>query len=115
MALDTATAKADPLPQGEAEPRRRLSRFGGSRLGGLILALNLLSLLILFVGALLLTEWSRGLIEARQETLTAQAEILVQVLAERGVTEGEPLPTFDEISASRPDGPAAGARRGSLR
>ena len=33
----------------EAEPRR-VKRFGFSRLGGLILALNLLSLLILFGG-----------------------------------------------------------------
>ena len=109
MALDTATAKADPLPQGEAEPRRRLSRFGGSRLGGLILALNLLSLLILFVGALLLNEWQRGLVEARQETLVAQAELLAQgellvrVLGEPqiGVTRGSPTPSLDYIEASR--------------
>jgi two-component system sensor histidine kinase ChvG len=101
MALDTAIAKADPLPQGDDEPRRPLKRFGGSRLGGLILALNLLSLLILFVGALLLNEWSRGLIAARQETLRAQGEILVQVLGERGVTRGEPFPTFDAIEAGK--------------
>ncbi len=103
MALDTAIAKADPLPPGEAEPRRRLKRFGGSRLGGLILALNLLSLLILFVGALLLNEWQRGLIESRQETLTAQAELLVQVLGEPqiGVTRGAPTPSLDYIEASR--------------
>jgi len=101
MASDTATAKADPLRPGEDEPRRRVKRFGGSRLGGLILALNLLSLLILFVGALALNEWTRGLIEARQETLTAQGEILVQVLGERGVTQGEPRPTFNDIEASK--------------
>ena len=101
MASDIDTARAEPVDPADDDRPRRPRRFGGSRLGGFILALNLLSLLILFVGALLLTEWSRGLIEARQETLTAQAEILVQVLAERGVTEGEPLPTFDEISASR--------------
>ncbi|MDO9588791.1 MAG: HAMP domain-containing sensor histidine kinase [Brevundimonas sp.] len=103
MASDIAIARADPLPPGEAEPRRRLKRFGGSRLGGLILALNLLSLLILFVGALLLNEWSRGLIEARQETLTAQAELLVRVLGDEriGVTRGEPTPSLDPIEASR--------------
>jgi two-component system, OmpR family, sensor histidine kinase ChvG len=95
MALDTAIAKADPLPPGEAGPRRRLKRFGGSRLGGLILALNLLSLLILFVGALLLNEWSRGLIQARQETLTAQAELLANVLADKEYTVGEPTPQFN--------------------
>ncbi len=103
MALDTAIAKADPLPPGEAEPRRRLKRFGGSRLGGLILALNLLSLLILFVGALALNEWTRGLIEARQETLAAQGELLVRVLGDEriGVTRGEPTPSLDPIEASR--------------
>ncbi len=96
MALDTATAKADPpLPPGEVEPRRRLKRFSGSRLGGLILALNLLSLLILFVGALLLNEWQRGLIESRQETLVAQAELLANVLADKEYTVGEPMPQFN--------------------
>jgi two-component system sensor histidine kinase ChvG len=103
MALDTAIAKADPLPPGDDEPRRPLKRFGGSRLGGLILALNLLSLLILFVGALLLNEWNRGLIEARQETLVAQSELLVRVLGEPqiGVTRGAPTPYLDYVEASR--------------
>ncbi len=100
MALDTAIAKADPLPPGEAEPRRRLKRFGGSRLGGLILALNLLSLLILFVGALLLNEWQRGLIEARQQTLKAQGELLVTVLGNEEITRGDPQPALDPFKAA---------------
>ncbi|WP_374513979.1 ATP-binding protein [Brevundimonas sp.] len=102
MASDTATARAEPgVSPGDA-PARRPRRFGGSRLGGLILALNLVSLLILFIGALLLNEWSRGLIEARQETLTAQGELLVRVLGEPqiGVTRGEPV-SLDPIEASR--------------
>ena len=100
MALDTATAKADPpLPPGEVEPRRRLKRFSGSRLGGLILALNLLSLLILFVGALLLNEWQRGLIEARQQTLKAQGELLVTVLGNEEITRGDPQPALDPFKA----------------
>ena len=103
MALDTAIAKADPLPPGDDEPRRPLKRFGGSRLGGLILALNLLSLLILFVGALLLNEWQSALTKARQETLAAQGELLVRVLGEPqiGVTRGSPTPSLDYIEASR--------------
>ena len=71
MASDIDTARADPSEPAEDLPRaagRRLTRFGGSRLGGLILALNLLSLLILFGGALALNEWRAGLVEARQET-----------------------------------------------
>ncbi|MFC7377895.1 sensor histidine kinase [Brevundimonas sp. GCM10030266] len=102
MASDTVTAKADPASARDERPRRT-KRFGGSRLGGLILALNLLSLLILFVGALALNEWQRGLIEARQETLKAQAEMLVRVLGEPqiGVTRGSPTPYLDSIEASR--------------
>ena len=102
MASDTVTAKAEAVSARPDRPRRA-KRFGGSRLGGLILALNLLSLLILFVGALLLNEWQRGLIEARQETLKAQAEMLVRVLGEPqiGVTRGSPIPYLDSIEASR--------------
>ena len=48
MASATATARADrPGGREPEEGRRPLFRFGGSRLGGFILALNLLSLLIL--------------------------------------------------------------------
>jgi len=78
MASDTDTEKAD-RSQGAASLwaarwRTLRLRMVGSRLGALILALNLLSLLILFVGALLLNEWRRNLIEARLESLTSQAE-----------------------------------------
>ena len=95
MASDTATARAEP----EDAPARRRFRFGGSRLGGFILALNLLSLLILFGGALLLNEWRRGLIEARQESLGVQAELLANVLGELGITQGEPYPMLDPGAA----------------
>ncbi|HYD28650.1 HAMP domain-containing sensor histidine kinase [Brevundimonas sp.] len=103
MASATDTAKAEPDDRSDDDRPRRPRRFGGSRLGGFILALNLLSLLILFGGALVLNEWSRGLIEARQETLAAQAELLVQVLGEEeiGVTRGEPTPYLDGPAASQ--------------
>lgn len=102
MASAIATAKADGLDGADETPlRRRLIRFGGSRLGGLILALNLLSLLILFGGALALNEWNRGLVQARQESLMVQAELLSNVLGQLGITEGEPEPTLDPIQASR--------------
>lgn len=103
MASATATAKADrPRPRADEvrAPRRPLIRFGGSRLGGFILALNLLSLLILFGGAIALNEWSRGLVDARQESLTVQAELLANVLREEGVTRGEPTPELDPVRAS---------------
>jgi two-component system sensor histidine kinase ChvG len=103
MASVTDTARAEPDDPSDDDRPRRPRRFGGSRLGGFILALNLLSLLILFVGALALNEWRRGLIEARQETLAAQAELLVQVLGDErlGVTRGEPTPELNYIEASR--------------
>lgn len=103
MASATDTARAEPGDPSDDDRPRPPRRFGGSRLGGFILALNLLSLLILFVGALALNEWRRGLIEARQETLAAQAELLVQVLGDErlGVTRGEPTPELNYIEASR--------------
>ena len=107
MASDIDTAKADPdrdavRDDGDDAPRR-LKRFGGSRLGGLILALNLLSLLILFGGALALNELRQGLVQARQEALTSQAELLVRVLGEPrvGVTKGDPIPVLDPFEAGR--------------
>jgi two-component system, OmpR family, sensor histidine kinase ChvG len=113
MASVTAIAKADrngPAGDpgaGQAAPGkiarllRRLNRFGGSRLGALILALNLLSLLILFGGALALNEWRRGLIEAKQESLSVQAELLSNVLGQLGITRGEPRPDLDALEASK--------------
>ncbi|MDZ4372862.1 MAG: stimulus-sensing domain-containing protein, partial [Phenylobacterium sp.] len=104
MASATATAKAD-LPVGrepDEEPvRRPRFRFGGSRLGGFILALNLLSLLILFGGALVLNEWRQGLIQARQESLTVQAELLGNVLGELGISRGVPTPELDVGEAAK--------------
>jgi two-component system, OmpR family, sensor histidine kinase ChvG len=103
MASDIDTAKADPqdagLPPGEGTRLR--FRLVGSRLGALILILNLLSLLILFGGALALNEWRRGLVEARQESLLSQAELLANVLGELEITEGEPRPALDEIEAPK--------------
>jgi len=103
MASDTATAKAEPVLAEGGERRARPRGRRSSRLGAFILALNLLSLLILLGGALALNEWTRGLIEARQETLTSQAELLVRVLGDErlGVTSGEPVPTLDPLEASR--------------
>ena len=102
MASDIDTAKADPAERSddEAAGPRRVKRFGGSRLGGLILALNLLSLLILFGGALALNEWRRGLVEAREESLLSQAELLANVLGELEITQGEPEPRLNQFGAN---------------
>jgi two-component system sensor histidine kinase ChvG len=77
MASDTVTAKAE-------NSRTILPgwRFTGSRLGRLILALNMLGLLILVGGALVLNEIRRGLLETRIESLTAQAELIADIIAD---------------------------------
>ncbi|HEV7227474.1 ATP-binding protein [Brevundimonas sp.] len=98
-AIDTARAEAG-APATEERPRPRL-RLVGSRLGALILILNLLSLLILFGGALALNEWRRGLVEARQESLLSQAELLANVLGELEITQGEPRPILDELEVPK--------------
>ena len=102
MASVIDTARADSPEPSEDLPRRgRLIRFRGSRLGGLILALNLLSLLILLGGALALNEWSTGLIQARQESLLGQAELLSKVLSDKEYTRGEPLPELNRDQSAK--------------
>lgn len=102
MASATVTARADP-PGLTEDPvrRRRLVRVRGSRLGGLILALNLLSLLILLGGALALNEWSTGLIDSRQESLMGQAELLAKVLSDEDYTRGEPVPELNRDQSAK--------------
>src|SRR5579862_2478287 len=65
MASATDTARPDPA---EELRERRVSRFRwlpGTRLGRLIIALNVLGLAILIVGALVLNELRQGLVNAR--------------------------------------------------
>ena len=104
MASVTDIAKAEasepPEDQGSALSRR-LIRFGGSRLGGLILILNLISLLILLGGALALNEWRTGLVQARQESLLGQAELLAKVLSDEDYTRGEPIPELNPTQSAK--------------
>ncbi len=102
MASAIAIARAEtPDPSEDPPLRRRVTRFGGSRLGRLILALNLLSLLILFGGALALNEWSTGLIDSRQESLRGQAELLAKVLSDEDYTRGEPVPELNSTQSAK--------------
>src|SRR5262245_34616207 len=67
MASATGTAKP------ERKRRSYRSRWlPGSRLGRLIIALNLLGLAILITGALVLNELRRGLVNARIDSLTTR-------------------------------------------
>jgi two-component system sensor histidine kinase ChvG len=95
MASATGTAKP------ERKRRSYRSRWlPGSRLGRLIIALNLLGLTILITGALVLNELRRGLVNARIDSLTTQAELLVTII-DQAATVGEPTPALDPDYASR--------------
>ena len=88
MASVTATAKAETRPRGRFWP--------GSRLGQLIVVLNLLGLAILIVGALVLNEARRGLIETRFESLKPQADLIANVLDQAATS---PAPALNAESA----------------
>jgi two-component system sensor histidine kinase ChvG len=90
MASATATAKPEAA---DAERPRRWS-LPGSRLGRLIIVLNLLGLTILIIGALVLNELRRGLINARLDSLSTQGEFIANVI-EQAATIGDPAPALD--------------------
>ncbi|HEY0648219.1 stimulus-sensing domain-containing protein, partial [Phenylobacterium sp.] len=79
--------------------RRRRRGLPGSRLGRLILALNLLGLAILVSGALVLNELRRGLVNARIDSLTTQGELIASIL-NQAATVGEPTPQMDAALAT---------------
>src|SRR5581483_12173205 len=91
MASDTATANPDPGPRGPKARRPRPDRAGareaqgkkprrpwlpGSRLGRLIVALNIVGLAVLITGVLVLDARRQGLVNARLDSLTTQAELI---------------------------------------
>jgi len=87
-------------PERERRARRRRFRgLPGSRLGRLILALNLLGLAILIGGALIQNERQRGLVNARIDSLTTQGELIASIL-NQAATVGEPTPQMDAALAT---------------
>ncbi|HUO22040.1 MAG TPA: stimulus-sensing domain-containing protein [Caulobacteraceae bacterium] len=83
----------------EGGARTRLRWRPGSRLGRLIVGLNLLGLIILVVGALVLNEFRRSLVEARQDSLRVQGELIANVIAV-GATQGSPEPMLEQQRAT---------------
>jgi two-component system sensor histidine kinase ChvG len=111
MALDTDIAKPEPAPypdrqaglesgQGQGASKGRRKLIPGSRLGGLIIALNLLGLAILIGGALVLNELRRGLVNAQIDSLTTQGEFIANVI-DRAATMGEPVPQLEVDRAAQ--------------
>ena len=107
MALVTATGNPDGErkaaaagPQREGFVRRLAGVLpAGSKLGRLIILLNLLGLAALITGALVLNELRRGLIQARIDGLTTQGQFIVKVLDETA-TVGDPAPALEAEQAS---------------
>jgi two-component system sensor histidine kinase ChvG len=71
----------------------------GSRLGRLIIGLNVLALAILLGGALVLNELRSGLIKARIDSLTTQGELIANVI-DLAATVGDPEPKLEADRAS---------------
>jgi two-component system sensor histidine kinase ChvG len=102
-------ASATDIANPEGAGRRRLrrgpapGRWGlpslGSRLGRLIVTLNLIGLAILIGGALVLNELRQGLISASRESLTQQGELIANVI-DQLATVGDPTPALDADTAS---------------
>ncbi|MGA0603426.1 stimulus-sensing domain-containing protein [Caulobacter sp. KR2-114] len=97
MASAIATAKSDE-GRGAERPRRGVWPIG-SRLGRLIITLNLLALIILVGGALVLNELRRGLVNARIESLTLQGQVIANVI-DQTATVGEPEPSLEADTAA---------------
>jgi len=100
MASATATAKpergAGASGASHDGPARPPSRrwLPGSRLGRLIILLNILGLVILIAGSLVLNELRQGLVNARIDSLTTQGELMANII-DRAATVGEPTPAMD--------------------
>jgi two-component system sensor histidine kinase ChvG len=94
MASDTATGKPERGPR-----RSRFAWLPGSRLGRLIVVLNVVSLAILIAGALVLNELRRGLVNARIDSLTTQGELIATILDEYA-TAGDPAPMMNAALGS---------------
>ncbi len=95
MASDTATAS----PERARRPTGGLRWLPGSRLGRLIIVLNLFGLAILIAGALVLNELRRGLVNARIDSLTTQGELIATII-DQAATVGEPEPMMDAAYAA---------------
>lgn len=94
MASATAT--------GKPERPARASKFRwlpGSKLGRLIVALNLLGLAVLVGGALVLNELRQGLVNARIDSLSTQGALIADII-NRAATVGEPEPEMDTALAA---------------
>ncbi|HEY1926016.1 MAG TPA: ATP-binding protein [Caulobacteraceae bacterium] len=108
-ATDTASPDAPVKPakpakarESRIQGRRRDARRGGwtlgSKLGRLIIVLNLLGLAVIIGGALILNELRQGLVIAGLDSLTLQGKLIANVI-DQTATVGEPTPALDRETA----------------
>ena len=98
MASDTVTRRLDAARRFAERLPRRLRPFVLSQLSLVILTVNLAVLLFLVVSVLIITENKRALVNAKIESLTAQADLISNLLIETAVEE-EPEPALDAEAA----------------
>lgn len=108
MVLDTVTGNPEDTPNGAVgadvgRNRRRRQPPGGwlqgSRLGRLIVILNVLGLAVLIGGTLILNEMRQGLVRASEDSLKLEGHVIAGVLDE-DATVGEPEPALEADQAS---------------
>ncbi|MBL8549546.1 MAG: sensor N-terminal transmembrane domain-containing protein [Hyphomonadaceae bacterium] len=90
-------------PSEDAEPRREEGARGrglfASRITRLIFVCNFIGLLVLLVGALLLSEMRTRLTQAHFQSLTSQGELIANVLIEAATAPGDTGPVIDDLTA----------------
>ncbi len=90
----SVTATANPS---RAERRRTLAP--PSRIGRLIILVNLIGLAILVGGSLLLNELRQGLVNSRLDSLRTEGQLIANVI-DRAATVGDPEPALEADAAS---------------
>ncbi len=108
LAIDTANPEPAPPQTGRSSepaggdrshlasgtgPRLRGGWLLGSRLGRLIVVLNLLGLFVIIGGSLIVDELRQGLVQARLDSLRTQGELIANVI-DQAATSGEPAPSL---------------------
>lgn len=99
MASATATKRLEDAKRLAFRFLAWLRRSFASRLAWTIIGVNVAALAVLLFGMVALTENRRGLVEAKVSSLTAQAEILANVITETAVTGEPPEPRMNQDGA----------------
>ncbi|HEX4741138.1 MAG TPA: ATP-binding protein [Caulobacteraceae bacterium] len=94
----TAARPVASRVQGRRRDPRRVGWPLGSKLGRLIIVLNLLGLAVIIGGALILNELRQGLVSAGLDSLTLQGKLIANVI-DQTATVGEPTPALDRETA----------------